>query len=80
MLITGTEKLTTGKLYSFLKFHSKVHVQVPGCSRELDDLADKFLNNPSQREQILVEAEEFLEKIECEEVNKPSDGQLAPTF
>lgn len=53
---------------------------MPGCSKELDELADKFLKNPSQRKQILLEAEEILEKIECEEVNKLTRRSINTTF
>lgn len=77
--MTGKEKLTLTRLFSFVKTHSKVHVQVPGCMKELDELADKFVNEPKKRKEIFKESEEFIEKIESEEVSELR-SQLALTF
>lgn len=69
MLIAGTDKVTLARLYSFLKTESNVYVQAPGCDKELDKLAAKFVENPSNRQNILKECEAAIEKIECEKVN-----------
>lgn len=61
--------MSLGRLYSFLKTNSKVNVQVPGCIKELDELADEFVKDKTKREEILKKAEEFIAKIADEEVN-----------
>lgn len=62
--------MSLGRLYSFLKTHSKVHVQVPGCIKELDQLADEFVKDKTKREEILKTAEDIIAKIEDEEVTQ----------
>lgn len=69
MLIAGSEKLTTAQLFTFVKNNAKVHVQAPGCTKKLDELAGKFVKDSTKRSEILKEAENFIEKIETEEVN-----------
>lgn len=54
-----------------MKSHSKVHIQAPGCWKELDDLADRFVKEVKSRADILKKAEDFINKVEPEEVNKP---------
>lgn len=70
MLTTGTEKVTTTQLYTFLKANANVYVFAPGCSKELDVLAEKFVREKNNRKEVLREAEEFVEKHEDEEVRK----------
>lgn len=77
--MTGKGKVTVNQLYSFLKTNSKARVQIPGCLLELDEFAEKFVKDASNRQQLLKDSEAFIEKIECEEVNKLS-LQLAPIF
>lgn len=72
--------MSLGRLYSFLKTHSKVHVQVPGCIKELDQLADEFVKDKTKREEILKTAEDIIAKIEDEEVNNTKYKQLAYNF
>lgn len=64
-------------MYTFLKTHSKVHIQAPGCVKELDEMAHSFVENSNNREQILSEAETFIEYIECEEVKKLYDLSIS---
>ena len=73
------DKPTVTQMYSFLKNNAKARVQIPGCTIELDDFADKFSKDASKRQQLLKDTETFIEKIECEEVNKLL-LQLAPIF
>lgn len=68
-LITGSGKLTTAHLFTFVKTNAKVYVQAPGCVKELDELAAKFVKNAAKRKEILKKAEELIGKIEAEEVN-----------
>lgn len=72
-LITGSGKVTTAKLFSFVKTNAKVYVQAPGCVKELDELAGKFVKNATKRNEILKLAEALIEKIELEEVNDLSN-------
>ena len=69
MLITGTEKLTTSRLFKFLKEHSTAYIQAPGCVEELDKFAVNFMKNEGKRSKILKKAQEYVEKIECKEVS-----------
>lgn len=69
--ITGSDKLTSARLYSFVKNNAKVHVQAPGCVKALDKLAEKFVKNTNKRKEILKEVEKIIEKIEPEEVRSP---------
>lgn len=69
---TGKEPVTLMQMFSFVKTHSKVHVQIPGCVKELDELAVLFVNEPNKRKDIRNESEEFIEKMECKEVSEPS--------
>lgn len=64
--------MTLMQMFSFVKTHSKVHVQIPGCVKELDELAVLFVNEPNKRKDIRNESEEFIEKMECKEVSEPS--------
>lgn len=75
--MTGKDKVTVNHLYTFLKTNAKARVQIPGCTLELDNFAEEFVTDASKRQQLLKDAEAFIEKIECEEVNKLS-LQLAP--
>lgn len=68
--IEGTEKVTSARLFSFLKVNSKIYIQAPGCVKELDDLAKEFAENSDKRKTILIKAETFIENIESEEVNR----------
>ena len=77
--MTGKDKVTVSEIYTFLKVNAIARVQIPGCTIELDDFADKFVKDASKRQQLLKETETFIEKIECEEVNKLL-LQLAPIF
>lgn len=78
MIIAGKEKVTSARLFSFMKANSKVHIQAPGCVKELDEMSSKFVENSKDRTQILSEAESFIETIESEEVKKLNDlHQLA---
>lgn len=75
----GTKIVTTNKLYWFLKRHSTGRVHAPGCFKELDELAEKFVNESANRQNILKEAAEFIDNIETEEVND-LNLQLTSTF
>jgi cell fate (sporulation/competence/biofilm development) regulator YmcA (YheA/YmcA/DUF963 family) len=66
--MTGKEAVTLNQLYAFIKANSKVHVQVPGCWKELDELAEVFVYQPIKRKEALKKSEKFIETIECEEV------------
>lgn len=66
----GKDIVTINKLYLFLKTHSKVHVLAPGCVKELDELAETFINERTKRQDILREAENFIDKIRSEEVSE----------
>lgn len=79
LIIAGAKKVTLARLYTFLKSHSRVHIHAPGCLKELDEMSFSFVENSSKREEILNEAEAFIENIECEEVKKMI-CQLAITF
>jgi hypothetical protein len=57
-------------LYKFMKMNSQARIQIPGCILELDTFADVFVKDASKRQQLLKDSEAFIEKIECEEVNK----------
>ena len=57
--------MTTARLYTFLKANSKVHVQVPGCVKELDNFADNFVKSHAKRQKIMKDSEEFIANIEC---------------
>ncbi|XP_070500998.1 protein windbeutel [Chironomus tepperi] len=63
----GQEDITTEKLFLFLKEHSKVYIQAPGCNQKLDEMTDKFMIQKSQRPEILKQVEEVIGKIDCEE-------------
>lgn len=69
--------MTLVRLYSFLKTNAKVHIQAPGCVKELDDLSQSFVENSSKRKQILSDAEAFIENIDEEEVNKLKDSSIS---
>jgi hypothetical protein len=47
--------------------------------RELDELAQKFMNEKNQRDEILKKANSELEKIKCEKVSKKK-YQLSCSF
>lgn len=64
----GQEDITTAKLFLFLKEHSKVYIQAPGCNQQLDELTEKFMTEKSQRTEILKKAKEAIEKIDCAKV------------
>jgi hypothetical protein len=71
--MTGKDdKITVNHLYTFLKLNSKARVQIPGCILELDNFVDEFTKDASKRQQLLKDSEAFIEKIECDEVNKLS--------
>lgn len=68
--VVKSKPVTLNQLFWFVKANAKVGVLVPGCMLELDRLADSFVSEPKKRKEILKESEEFIEKIECEEVRK----------
>lgn len=70
IFVVGSEKITVNRIYSFLKTHSKARIQIPGCEIELDNFAEAFVKDASKRQQLLQDSEMFIEKIQCEEVNK----------
>ncbi|CAG9799426.1 unnamed protein product [Chironomus riparius] len=63
----GQEDITTAKLFLFLKEHSKVYIQAPGCNRKLDEITEEFMLEKSQRTEILKKAEEVIKRIDCVE-------------
>lgn len=79
-MIIGKDTITVNMFYTFLKTYSKVYVLGPGCVKDLDELAEKFMNeSPSKRPTFLEETERFVENIDSVEVSE-RDSQLAPTF
>jgi uncharacterized protein YaaR (DUF327 family) len=76
-MFTGNE-LTATQLFTFLKKYSKIHILAPGCDEKLDKLSDNFMSEETKRKDILKQAEEFVAKIECEEVE--NSRKLINTF
>lgn len=44
-------------------------VSAPGCDENFDKLADDFMKNENQRNELLKEVVAAIEKVECEKVN-----------
>lgn len=68
LAFSGQEDITTEKLFLFLKEHSKVYIQAPGCNQKLDELTEKFMKEKNHRLEIMKKAEQSIEKIDCAEV------------
>ncbi|CRK96357.1 CLUMA_CG009774, isoform A [Clunio marinus] len=68
----GTEKVTISRLYEFLKANTEIPILAPGCTKELDEMAMEFVNQPDKRKDIVKEAAEFIENMEKEENKKLS--------
>lgn len=52
-----------------MKKYGKVYVPLPGCDRELDKLAQRFMLEQTKRTEVKKSAEDYISKIACDKVN-----------
>jgi hypothetical protein len=52
-----------------MKQHSAAYIKAPGCSEDLDKLAEEFMQERADRGSILKKASEVIARIECEKAS-----------
>ncbi|CAH0713681.1 unnamed protein product, partial [Brenthis ino] len=77
----GPKTLTSDLLRQFIRDNSNVYLSLPGCIKELDELATKFMSSDKEnRKNVLQETKKYLEEIVSKDNKHSINGKTYLTI